>query len=624
MRRPRRRARILLESFLRHKLRFTGGILLLLATNGLALTIPWMLKVAVDAVKEGAPSSRVALLATAIGAIATLQAIARTLSRVAILGASRHIVYELRNRFFGHLVALPAPFFDTYRTGDLMSRAVNDLLLIRSFFGPGILNLANTVLSWTGAVALMAAIDLRLTLWSLIPYPFVLVAMNRLSRSLYLGSTRAQEQLAVLSSRAQENLSGIAQVKAYDLETQEIAGFAALSGELRRRNLYLARVRGAVVPLMGSVGGVGTLLVLWLGTRHLIQGTLTIGEFVAFNAYLLSLAWPTIALGWILNVFQRSRGAIDRISEVLEAELPPYPGAVPDLAAIDHHNAVVVLSEGPNLVADAAGRRLEPGAGEASIPASEGSPGHESGIVVEALSFSYEGAARPALENVSFRLPEGKILGVVGAVGSGKTTLLRLLARLYPAPAGTIRMGGVDLSVLDEARLRERIALVPQESFLFSMTLAENIALGRPRAPRSVIEEAGRKSGLVSDLEDLPQGYDTRVGERGYTLSGGQRQRVALARALLMNPEVLLLDDPFASIDASTETSILAELSAAGAKTRIVAGHRVSAVQDADEILVLDAGRIVERGRHQTLLSAGGLYARLFERQQTETEIERA
>lgn len=589
----RRRAEILTGLFLAHRGRFAAGVVLLLATNALALAIPWLLKIEVDAIQRHESSRRVALLAAGIAAVALAQAGARTLSRVSILGASRHIVYELRNRFFARLVTLPASFFDRYRTGDLMSRAVNDLMLVRSFFGPGILNLANTVLSWVGAVALMAAIDWRLTLWSLIPYPFVLVAMNRLSRMLYLGSTRAQEQLALLSSRAQENLSGSAQVKAYDLAPLEIAEFGGLAGELRARYLHLARVRGAVVPLMGSVGGIGTILVLGIGTRHLINGTLTLGAFVAFNAYLASLAWPTIAMGWILNVFQRSLGAIDRIAEVLDAPRPKVPASVSSEAA------------------DAA---------PLTGPSAEGG----SQVEVRALSFAYEGASLPALADVSFSLPAGGVLGIVGPVGSGKTTLLRLLARLYPVPDGTVRIAGAPLESLDEARLRTLVALVPQESFLFSMTLADNIALGRPSASRAEIEDAGRRAGLAADLEDLPRGYDTPVGERGYTLSGGQRQRVSLARALLMKPSLLLLDDPFASIDSSTEEAILGDLERTGGMTRIVAGHRVSAVQGADEILVLEAGRIVEKGRHPSLIAAGGLYERLFERQRTEREIERA
>jgi len=580
-----RRWRILLRELQGHRLRIAAGVLLLLATNGLVLLIPWMLKLAVDAVERGESPRAVAGIAGVIGVVALLQALVRTLSRIAILGASRHIVYGLRNRFFEHLITLPVSFFDRYRTGDLMSRAVNDLLLIRSFFGPGIMNLANTIVSWTGAVAVMAAIDPPLTLWSLIPYPFVLVAMNRLSRALYRGSQRAQEQLAALSSRAQENIAGMAQVKAYDMEQQEIAEFRALARELRSRNLYLARVRGAVVPLMGSVGGIGTLLVLWIGTRHLIEGTLTLGEYVAFNAYLASLAWPTIAMGWILNVFQRSKGAIERIGEVFDA---PYPrvGASPSAAA--------------------------------------GKPHPVPDLMVEALRFTYEGAAAPSLQDVSFRLAPGGVLGIVGPVGSGKTTLLRLLARLYPVPEGSIRLGVMDLSRLDEDLLRGLVAVVPQESFLFSMSLADNIALGRPGAARTEIEEVARKSGLSRDLEDLPNGYDTPVGERGYTLSGGQRQRTALARALLMRPQVLLLDDPFASVDAATEEAILVELAANDGVTRIIAGHRVSAVQAADEILVLDGGRVVERGRHQDLIAASGLYARMFERQQAEREIERA
>lgn len=577
---PPRPGSLLFEQFRRRTLRFVAGIVLLLATNALALSIPWLLKYAVDAIQSGQPSGVAARYALLIAAIAAVQCVTRTLSRVAILGASRHIVYELRNQFFDRLVALPASFFDKHRTGDLMSRAVNDLLLIRSFYGPGIMNLANTVISWTGAVVLMGAIDARLTLWSLIPYPIVLVAMNRLSRAMYQQSLRAQEQLATLSSRAQENLSGIAQVKAYDLERQEIAAFAELSGELRRRNLRLARIRGAVVPLMGSVGGIGTLLVLWIGTRHVIEGSLSLGSFVAFNAYLASLAWPTIAMGWILNVFQRSRGAVERISQVMRAEPRPRP-----------ENGVT------------------PAGGE---------------IAVRDLSFTYEGAGAPALDGLTFLAPQGSTIGIVGSVGSGKTTLLRVLSRAYPVRNGSVIVGGASLETIDEDALRETIAVVPQESFLFSMSLAENIAFGRPEASRSQIEEVGRRAGLSEDLADLPAGYDTPIGERGYTLSGGQRQRTALARALLVRPSVLLLDDPFASVDASTEETILRELRALEGVTRIIAGHRVSAIQEADEILVLDKGRIVERGRHADLAAAGGEYARLYSRELAEREIDRA
>jgi len=386
-------------------------------------------------------------------------------------------------------------------------------------------------------------------------------------------------------------------VKAYDLAPLEIAEFGALAQELRARYLRLARVRGAVVPLMGSVGAIGTLVVLAIGTRHVIAGSLTLGDFVAFNSYLASLAWPTIAMGWILNVFQRSLGAIDRIAEVLDAPGSLYP---------DRERFAPAPGESP---------RASRGPGDAAAPPA---------IEVRGLTFAYEGASVPALADVSFDVPAGGVLGIVGPVGSGKTTLLRLLARLYPVPERAIRIGDETLESMDEAVLRAAVALVPQESFLFSMSLADNIALGRPSASREDIEDAGRRAGLTADLDDLPRGYDTPVGERGYTLSGGQRQRVSLARALLMRPPILLLDDPFASIDSSTEEAILGDLERLGGITRIVAGHRVSAVAAADEILVFDAGRIVEHGRHEDLIAAGGLYTTLFERQRAEREIEKA
>ncbi|MGH9797250.1 MAG: ABC transporter ATP-binding protein [Candidatus Polarisedimenticolia bacterium] len=578
--------RFILHYLRRHARDYLLGFLCLVATNLLTLAIPWILKETIEGLERGVSRRSLGVHALAMAGCAALLALIRTGSRLFILGASRRIVSEVRSRFFAHLVTLPASFYGRSRTGEIMSRGVNDLLLIRSMFGPGMLSVLNVVLLYGAGLAVMTAIDPTLTLAAVLPYPFLLLGVFRVGRTIHARSNATQEQLAEISNTAQENLSGIVLVKAFAREEAEIAAFDGLSLEYRRRSLRLAKSRGLVVTLMEGLGGVSTLVVLGLGGLHVVEKRLSIGGFIAFTTYLLQLTGPTIMMGWVLGVFQRGFGAIRRVEEILAIR--------GDLSA--------------------------------DLPAA---PPHalRGGIRVRGLSFSYAAAPgdtpRPALRGIDLEIAAGETVGIVGPVGAGKSTLAHLLAAIHPVPPGTIRFDGRDLDAIPAAHLRARLALVPQETFLFSRSIADNIALGDPGAPRARIAEAARLAHLTSDLELLPQGLDTRVGERGHTLSGGQRQRVALARALLVDPRVLILDDALSSVDAGTEEAILRGLRDFGrGRTVLFIAHRVSTVLHADRIVVLDDGRIVESGPPGDLLARDGPFADLHRRQQIESELE--
>jgi ATP-binding cassette subfamily B multidrug efflux pump len=577
--------RFIRDALLAYRRPFLLGLAWLVATNGLTLVIPWLLKHGIEGLQEGRPVSIVGRYAAAIGVVALLLAVVRTRSRWYVLGASRRIVADLRARLFAHLQGLPQSFYARHRTGEIMSRAVNDLLLVRSLFGPGILNLINVAILYTAGLVMMAVLDPVLTLAAVLPYPLLLYAVSRVSRTIHQRSNAAQEQLAEISNKAQENLSGIHQVKAYAREEREVAAFSGLSSEYRRRNLALARSRGLIVVLMTGLGGLSTIIVLWLGGGHVIAGTLSLGGLVAFTSYLAILTGPTIMMGWILGVFQRGLGAIRRIEEIL-AQASDLPG---DL----------LPGDGPPLT------------GQVSF---------------RGLSFAYpaaSGAARDILHDIDLEVPAGSTIGLVGPVGAGKSTLVRLPAAVFPVARGMLLFDGHDFNDLPTRGLRRQVAIVPQETFLFSRTIAENIALGRPEAPRAEIERVAEIAQLTRDLPSWPHGLDTRVGERGVTLSGGQRQRVAIARALLMDPRILVLDDALSSIDADTEAAILQGLRRfMRGRTTFVISHRVATVAGADRLLVLDEGRVAESGRPSDLLAADGAFARLSRTQQIERELE--
>ena len=573
--------------------RYARGLLLLLATNGLSLWIPWLLRDAIEQLEAGTPLSSVAWLALAMAAIAVLQAGTRTASRLTILGNSRKIAHDVRRRFFLQLLRLDAPFYDVNRTGDVMSRGVNDIRLVQSFFGPAVLNLLNTTIVYIGTVALLLRIDPLLTVVSLTIYPPLMLAVNRASRRVYARSLAVQEQLAVISNHAQENISGIQQVKTYVQEEREIARFRELCAEFRRRNLSMAALRGVMLSLIGIVTGVGTLVVLYVGGRFVISGRIGFGDFVAFNAYLGLLVWPTIAFGWIINTFQRGLGAMVRLDEVFTAQ-----------------------------------PRIESGFdGTADVPRQEG-PSEGLDIEIRDLTFTYPEAGEtqrrePALKNLSLTIPAGTRLAVVGPVGSGKSTLASLLARVYDAPAGSIEVGGQDLREIPVRDWRRSIGYVPQEPFMFSRSLRGNVTFGDPDADDASVNRAVERAQLVQDLEQLPAGLGTVIGERGFTLSGGQRQRATLARAILGNPSLLILDDALSSLDADTERSVMRGLDELMRdRTAIFITHRPSTLVGMERIVVLDSGCIVEQGSHADLLGAGGIYARLFERQQLQQDLD--
>jgi len=563
--------------------RYAAGGACLLATATLAMMVPYLLKRAIDAIAHGATTSTVASLALGIIAIAIVQAVARTLSRALIFNVGRDVEYDLRNDLFAHLQKLPLSYYHQQQTGDLMSRLINDVTAVRMLLGPGILNFVNTPVYYAYAVGIMLTLDPRLTVAALLPYPVILLIVKRFSRRLMESTLRVQEGLAQLSSQVQENLSGIHVVRAYACEAAETASFAALNARFKAQSMELARVRGQIMPVMKTAASLGTLVVLWYGGLEVIKGRLSLGDLVAFIGYLNLLAWPTMAMGWMLSVLQRGRAAMSRL-EYIFAITPDIRDA-PDAAP---------------------------------LPAVAGS------LEFRDVDFAYRvaGNGHQVLDRVSLRIAPGQKLALVGRTGAGKSTIAMLLPRLFDVSGGQILLDGRDIRSLPLAQLRRSIGVVPQDPFLFSTTVRDNIRFGCDAADDAAVQRAATIAGVADDIESFPRGYDTIVGERGITLSGGQKQRLTLARAVLVDPRVLVLDDALSSVDTRTERAILGALrDVMRSRTSIVIAHRISTIQDADVIAVVEDGRIAELGNHATLLARDGIYADLFRQQRLEEEI---
>ena len=607
----------------RYRLRYLAGAACLLLATTFSLSIPWTVKSAVDALERDGTAAHIGPYVLLILALAAAHGAARLGSRFAMLGAGQWVEHDIRADLYARLLALPPAFYHRHRTGDLMSRVSNDISTLRALAGFGTVMLIGTVLAFGGALTAMWLIDPWLTLFAMAPFPALVIIAKRFHHDVEVRSSAVQEQLGALSAKVQENLTGMPVVRAYTMEAREVAEFEGLNAEYLTRNMALARIQSVSWPLMGLVSGMGVLIVMWLGGKAVVDGRISLGAFVAFNGYLTQLAWPTIALGWTLASIQRGLAAMARVTEVLDErahdglEARPHDGLGGGLSA-----AVV---DGLSADWGSAGAISGPPHMKKSAP--EQAPKLLPGGSVEFknLTFSYDDDRGPVLRDVSFTVPAGAVVAVVGPTGSGKSTLGTLLCRLYEPPRGTVWVAGHDVLDLPLGRLRRSVGYVPQESFLFSRPLRDNVRLADESAGPERLEAVARTAGLADDLAALPGGWDTVVGERGLTLSGGQRQRVALALALVADPPFLVLDDVLASVDAAKEWEITRALrGAASGRTTLLMTHRLKAAAEADAIVVLDEGRVVEQGRHADLLAAGGLYARLWRVQQLEDELANA
>lgn len=554
------------------------GLVLVVVANAFGILTPWLVGVAVDALEWPDITARVVLLyAAAVVGVALLSGAARYGMRELLNGISRRVETDLRNRFFEHLLRLDASFHGTKRTGDLMSRATNDTQAVRMAAGPAVMYLVNTVVMTAFALALMIRVSPRLTLVTLVPMLLLPPIALGFGRIIHRRFERIQDHLGRLSNLVQENLSGVRIVRAYGQEEQQRREFDALNEGYLQRNMELARTSALFHPVLTFLTGTGMVILLWYGGRQVVAGSVSVGDFIAFGFYLAMLTWPMISLGWVINLFQRGAASMGRINRILTVE--------PRVAEPDDPVPLVRVR------------------GE---------------IEFRNVSFRYPGTERLVLDDVSFRIPAGSTVALVGPTGAGKSTVVALIARLYDPDEGAILLDGVPLPRLSLRELRGAIGLVPQEAFVFSETIADNIAMGLDTGERREerIREAARIARLEEAIAGFPEGYQTRLGERGINLSGGQRQRTTLARALARDPRILVLDDALSAVDTHTETEILTGLRhVRRGRTAIIVSHRVSAVMDADLILVLDEGRVVERGTHHELIRANGLYSSLLRRQ---------
>src|SRR5437016_4157348 len=573
--------RPLLPYLKKYRRGYALGTLCVFLTNGIWILFPQVIKRAIDDLHLGVTQRKLLIYASLLIAVAVVKGIFQFLTRWVVIGISRDIEFDLRNDLFQHLEGPSYSYYQRTRTGDIMARATNDLNAVRMLLGPAIMYSANTVVFTAGALAFMLHISPRLTFYAFLPLPVVSIVVQYFGRQIHERFERIQAMFSDISARAQENFSGARVIRAYVQEQPEIESFEKANQEYIARSLKLVRLMGMLWPTLETMLGFAVVLVLWLGGREVLLGRISVGDFVAFNNYMVQLTWPVIALGWVINIFQRGTASMGRISEILVEQ--------PEIR--DREVAASV------------------------------SPQHVRGeIEFRGLNFAYNGT--PVLKDVNLRIPEGTSLAIVGPTGSGKTTLVSLIPRIYDAPAGTVLVDGRPIREFPLESLRRNIGFVPQETFLFSDTVRENIAFGTEEVTDQEIRDAAEGANIASDIESFPEQYQTVVGERGITLSGGQKQRAAIARAIIRNPRILIMDDALSSVDTHTEDKILNHLrEIMEGRTTIFISHRVSTVRNADRIAVLHGGRIVELGTHDELIALNGYYTDLYNKQLLEEEL---
>ena len=581
----------LIPYVLRYRLRLTLGLACVFGTASVSLLSPLVLKYAIDDLSAMVTRVKLAQYAGLLLGIAVTGGCFRFLSRRVIVGVSREIEYDLRNDFYAHLQRLSVSYFQSVRTGDIMSRATNDLSAVRMMVGPAIMYSVSTLIVFVVAIVMMLSIDMRLTLIALVPLPLVTLSVKFFGAAIHRRFEHIQAQLSEISAIVQESLSGVRVIRAYGQERAELDRFAQANQEYLNRNRGLIMLQGLFSPSLSLFLGLSALLVLWLGSRSVVLERISVGELVAFNAYLIMLSWPVIAFGWITNMLQRGMASWKRILPILDT--------VPEITD-------TTQTTNPEQVESIKGR-----------------------LELRHLTFAYgDGDGSPVLRDISLRIDPGQTVALVGATGSGKSTLLNLIPRLHDPPPGTVFLDDVDVRELPLASLRGAIGFVPQEPFLFSDTIAENIAFGSfdkttdKAFDQIAVQRMAAVANLDTDIKEFSNEYQTIVGERGITLSGGQKQRTAIARALMVDPRIIILDDALSAVDTYTEERILSQLNTElRDRTALIVSHRISTVRQADLIVVLQNGSVVERGSHDELLAYGGVYADLHRKQLLEDEL---
>ncbi len=570
--------------FIENKRYYILGILSLIIVNSMQLIIPKILGWFTDSIAEARVSQMGILLFIAfIILLALIIAFFRYLWRIYVMGNARRLEYTLRNMLFRHLQSLSSEYFNRHKTGDLMAHATNDIQAIRMALGPGIVLITDALFLTTIIIIVMAqTIDFRLTIVGLLPLPFMAAVVTRFGRVIHRRFKSVQEAFSQFTDRTQENFSGIRVVKGFAQEKDEIENFRQVNQHNVNMNMHLVKIWGIFFPLVQYLSALSFIIVLGYGGILVMNGTISLGDFVAFNTYLGMLTWPMLALGWVINVIQRGRASMDRINTIFD-EIPKVKDD-PDPAPVE------------NL---------------------------EGAIEFKNLTFTYPGISEHVLHHINYAIPAGKTVGLLGRTGSGKTTLMNILLRLYEPPRGTVFIDGIDIRRLPLKVLREKIGYVPQDNFLFSATIKENVDFAATGRSLEEIENYTRLAQVYDNIIEFPRQYETMVGERGVTLSGGQKQRISIARALIKEPKILILDDSLSAVDTETEEAILNNLKEVMAnRTSIIISHRISTLKTADEIIVLDEGRIAQQGTHEELLQEKGFYQELYQKQLLEEKIE--